>query len=82
VRLEAEDLSDVRAVERRERLGLPLKRLQPVWICGPRRRHYVDLDIPPQPVVVGAIDLAPASHTNQAGDVIDTNAVAGGKRHG
>jgi hypothetical protein len=67
VRLEAEDQSDVRAVERRERLGLPLERLQPVWVCGPRRRHYVDLDIPPQPVVVGAIDLAPASQPIRPG---------------
>lgn len=82
VLFEAVDLGDVWVIERRQRLGLPPEPLEPVGIGSQQRGKHLDGHVALQPGVVGAIHLTHASDAQQAEDLIDTDALAGGERHG
>ena len=74
---EAVDRRDVRMVQRRERLGFPLKAREPLGVLGERIGQDLDRHLAAEAGVCGAIDRAHPALADLRGDVIDAEARAG-----
>jgi hypothetical protein len=70
ITLDAIYLSDVRVIERREYLGLPLKSRETAGVVRKGRRENLQGDIAFQMGIAGAIHLAHAARANQADNLV------------
>jgi hypothetical protein len=80
--LEPVHLRDVRMIERREDLRLPLEAREPLRVGRQRLGEHLDRDLAIEPGVARPVDLAHAPLTDGREDFVRTDATAGGERHG
>jgi hypothetical protein len=76
--LQPVDLRNVRMVQRREDLSLALESREPVGVVGERRGENFQRDVAVERRIPRAIDLAHAACAEDADDLIDADARAGG----
>src|SRR5690606_27651886 len=81
-RLHAVDLGDVRVVELGEQLRLALEAREALGIGDEAGGQDFDRDVAFELGIVGAIDLAHPAFAELGGDLVGTEADAGGERHG
>ena len=78
---ESVDLRDVRVVERRERASFPVEPRQPFLVPREQLGQDLDRDRPLQPAVDRLVDLAHASGTDPAYDLVRSDPVTDGNGH-
>ena len=79
--VDAEDLRDVRVIERRERLGFAYEARQPVGVLRKRLGQHLDRDIPIERRVARAIHLAHAACADGSEDFVRAEAGTGSEGH-
>src|SRR5262252_3209781 len=68
--------------ELRDRLRLALEARAPNGVVGDAGRQHLDRDIAIQPCIARPINFAHTAPTDQAEELVGTEACAGGDRHG